>query len=212
MRYASSLISLEEVTDRLYQLKDKKFPEHDISEERDRLFTQYFAYTRAELTGKIPPTKIAEIAEWTYEQIVDLAVEHGFDITSSSQEDEDDGKSGDCNEDTDFSDADEDDEGEYGFVIECWQEWIEMMIAKDLGLLPNTTEEIEQVRLSREAKRYTRRAEQSRHRPIHDQEVQQVFGRSKDIREGTFTPTSRRGSTNIREVKVEVIRRRPYRS
>ena len=212
MRYASPLISLEEVTDRLSQLKDKNFPEHDTSEERDRLFTQYFGYTRDELTGKIPPTKIAEIAEWTYEQIVDLAVEHGFDITSSSQEDEDDGNSGDCNKDTNFSDSNEDHEVEYGFVIEHWQEWIEMMIAKNLGLFPKTAEEIKQVRLSREAKRYTRRAEQSRHRPIHDQEFQHVFGRTKDIREGTFAPTRRRGSTSIREVKVEVIRRRPYRS
>jgi hypothetical protein len=111
MRYVSSLISLEEATDRLSQLKDKKFPENDISEERDRLFTQYFGYTRAELTGKIPPTKIAEITEWTYEQVIDLAVEHGFDIASSPQEDEDKTKPGDCNEDTNFSDADEDDEG-----------------------------------------------------------------------------------------------------
>jgi hypothetical protein len=216
MRYASPLISLEEVTERLRQLEDRNFPERDISEEKDRLFIQHFGCTRAELTGPIPPTKLLEITEWTYEQVVDLAVKHGFDITSSPEVMDDEHDSDEnintAIPDENYQDDEDQYEGDYGWVIEHNQEWIEMMVAKDMGLFPETAEELEQVRLSREAQRYARRAEQDRHRPINDGEAEQVFGRARDIREGTIAPTRRRGVTSVREVKVEVIRRRSYRS
>lgn len=221
MQYDPSLISLERETARLRSLEDKDFPKADIEAERDYLFRNRFGYTQEELVRPIPPTILKEIADATYDDIVDLAWDYNMDITCSE-----------VNGGVPLPYA-EDDEDEvidthmmlmarvtdywttpivpppkptHGYVIRHWREWAAMMMAIDLNLYPVTDKHQERVKLMRESKDYSRRAERNRLKPHGEDEKMKVFGKAVSFAPGTISPPKRKGKPSaIREIVVQKI-------
>lgn len=187
----STLIDLEHETAYFGSLIDQEASDELIEKEFDRLSLMYFGYTRKELKEQVPLVVLGGFEEWYYEEIIELGARHGYDFADKAS-----------NKEIGFT--------ENGFfVISQWMYFAEMLIAKECGFFPTTTDEIVKVKLDRDAKKFQNELLRQRQRPSeYDQERERVFGPSS-IREGTIiTPKTKHKPSIGREIKVEVIRRR----
>ncbi|TXN76620.1 hypothetical protein FV228_00255 [Methylobacterium sp. WL18] len=196
------------------------FPPCEIEQSRDELFYKILGFTRDDLNVPVPPTEMATLRAYTYDDVVELAEQFGFDATSSERAGgialprailERDDK----DEDTSIPfwlrelDAD-DEEDEPQYVIKDYFAWIVMLRAMELGLHPTSEEDRNRVRLNREAKQFVRKNESRRQRPSNsDPERGRVFGMEKAIKPGTVIVRATR-SGETKPVQVEVRKTRSF--
>ena len=214
MQHSGSFRRLDEQTELIRQMEATGFPPSEIEQSRDELFYKILGFTRDDLNVPVPPTEMAILRTYTYDDVIELAEQFGFDATSSERaggvalprailegHDED--------EDTSIPfwlrglDAD-DEEDESQYVIKDYFAWIVMLRAMELGLHPTSEEDRNRVRLNREAKQFVRKNESRRHRPSDsDLERGRVFGMEKAIKPGTVIVRAAR-SGKTKPVQVEV--------
>ncbi|MCJ2030742.1 hypothetical protein MKK50_15305 [Methylobacterium sp. J-043] len=185
MLYTRNTYRFEIEAAHFIELLDTDAPETSVAAAFDKLCMTHFGYTRAELVEPVPCAVLSGLDDWSYEEVLALGQRHGCDFR-------------DLIEDVEL-------DPDYGVLPTGWEFWAEMLIAKEAGLLPTTSEQRMKVKFDRDAKQFQELARRQRARPAVDpNEAERVFGRSDSRRQDA--PPPRSGS---REVKVEVIRRRP---
>lgn len=225
MQRDRSLKNLYELTAQLRAWSKAGYPPRIIEELQNQLFVMQFGYTRDELVSPLTPTQLEEIKNFCFENVIELAEEHGFDITCPN---EGEGAMLERVNDDLFDDVEY--EGEVirvlrydydpsidgpiewdGCVISDWYQWSSMMVAKEEGLFPSTPEQIKAVELARSAKKFAEAATRDRHKTKYDgPDASSVFGATKRFKEGVIvSPASRfKNKRPAREIQVEVRNRR----
>ena len=194
MTLTGMLIDLAHETAYFEKLIEDDAPDAQIEAEFDRLCMQYFKYTRSELTGEVPRVVLSGLDDWCYDEIIDLGARHGFDFGDRA--------------------GDRRVQGPYDsdYVILQWVYFAEMLIAKECGYFPTTSDEVAKVKLDREATKFQAELRRQRQRPREDAlERDQVFGKDiRTLKPGMISPLNLKGKnrTGRGEVKVEVIHRR----